>query len=78
MNLLNNLKRNNMITLLGMLVVIGIISTYRINKSCKEQNIPFNPHNGSLAAWLGFCFGIVLPSIFAISGIIFLIVRYLP
>jgi hypothetical protein len=67
-----------MLTLLGILGVIGIISTYRINKSCKEQNRKFNPLDGSLWEWLGFLFGIVFPSIFAISGIIFLIVKYLP
>jgi len=67
-----------MITLLGILVVIGIISTYRIYKSCKKQDIPFNPLDGSLIEWLGFGFGVLFPFIWALAGLIYLIVKYLP
>jgi hypothetical protein len=67
-----------MITLLGILVAIGIISTYRINKSCKKQNIPFNPPYVGIMEYFGFLFGIIFPAIFAILGIIYLIVKYLP
>lgn len=67
-----------MITLLGILVVIGIISTYRIYKSCKKQDIPFNPLDGSIIEWFGFLFGILFPFIFALVGLIYLIVTYLP
>jgi len=62
-----------MITLLGILVVMGIISTYRIYKSCKKQDIPFNP-----LEWFGFLFGILFPFIFAIVTLFYLIVKYLP
>jgi hypothetical protein len=67
-----------MLTLLGILVVIGIISTYRIYKSCKEQDIPFNPLDVGIMEYLGFLFGIIFPAIFAIIGLIFLIIKYLP
>ena len=67
-----------MITLLGILVVMGIISTYRIYKSCKKQDIPFNPLDGSIIEWFGFFIGILFPFIFAIVTLFYLIVKYLP
>jgi hypothetical protein len=67
-----------MITLLGILVVIGIISTYRIYKSCKKQDISFNPLDGSLIEYLGFVFGVLFPGLYVLSTFIYLIVKYLP
>jgi hypothetical protein len=67
-----------MITLLGILVVIGIISTYRIYKSCKKQDIPFNPLDVSFMAYLGFLFGIIFPCLYVLSTFIYLIIKYLP
>jgi hypothetical protein len=67
-----------MVTLLGILVVVGIISTYRIYKSCKEQDIPFNPPGVSFMAYLGFLFGIICPAIFALLTFAYLIIKYLP
>jgi len=67
-----------MLTLLGILVVIGIISTYRIYKSCKEQDIPFNPLDVGIMEYFGFLFGIICPAAFALLTFAYLIIKHLP
>lgn len=66
-----------MLTLSGIIVVIGIISTCRLYKSCKKQNIPFNPLAGSIMDSMGFYLGIVIPFIVGLSTLMYLIVKYL-
>jgi hypothetical protein len=46
-----------MITISILLILWGIISTYKINKICKEQDEPFNPYEGGYINAIGFVFG---------------------
>ena len=63
-----------MITLFIISLLIAIISTVRIGKTCKEEEIQFNPLEGSLLEWIGFLFGWVFAIIFFIGFSI----KYLP
>jgi hypothetical protein len=43
-----------MITLGFLFIIILVITSYRIDKSCKKQGINFNPLSTTLADWIGF------------------------
>ena len=47
-----------MITLTILFLIWGIISYYRINKTCKEIGIDFNPFMGTIFDYFGLLIGI--------------------
>ena len=63
-----------MYTVLTILALWGLISTYRIYKTCKKQKENFDPAEGTLLDLTGFCFGWAAIAL-SVCG---LIVEYLP
>jgi hypothetical protein len=63
-----------MITLSILSLIWAIVSYYRINKTCKELDIDFDPFMGTFFDYLGLIVGIVILSLF----IMVLIVICLP
>jgi hypothetical protein len=63
-----------MITIFIISLLIAIISTVRIEKTCREEGIQFNPLQGSLLEWLGFFWGWVFAIYFFIE---YSIIKYL-
>jgi hypothetical protein len=66
-----------MITLTILFLIWGIVSYYRINKTCKELDIDFDPFMGTFFDYLGLIVGtsVLVLFIIIISAVI---VIYLP
>lgn len=63
-----------MITLTGILIVLGIIAGIRINKKCRSLKIPFDLDKGNFLEFITFIYGFAA----ALVATIKLIVTYLP
>jgi hypothetical protein len=63
-----------MITLLTLTLLWGLISTYRLHKECKKNNISFNPLEKTFLDFLGFIFSFAI----LITLIIYLCVNFMP
>lgn len=63
-----------MITLTVLVIVWGVISTFRIQRVCKEQKIRFNPYKASIPDYLGFC----IPLLYVMVCIVCCCIFYLP
>ena len=46
-----------MYTLLTILAMWGLISTYRIHKTCQKKTTSFNVAEGNFVDFSGFCYG---------------------
>jgi hypothetical protein len=63
-----------MITLSILIILWGIISTYRIDKICKEKNVGFNPFEGRFVDFGGYVVGLSV----LVVCVIFLSVVFFP
>lgn len=63
-----------MLTLTLLMIVWGIISAFRINRSCKKQGIAFDPLEAPVLDYLGLC----ISALYVTSAIIFCCIKYLP
>ena len=63
-----------MITLTVLCILIGIISTIRINRECKQNGNKFNPFEAGFVNWIGFFIGFLV----AFAATIYVSIVYLP
>ena len=67
-----------MITLTFTMLLIAVISTLSLRKTCKEKGKEFDPFAGSFIQWMGFYLGWLFFTVIIISYLIYLEVKYLP
>jgi len=57
-----------MITLSILLLIWGIVSYYRLNKTCKELDMDFDPFMGTMFDYCGFLVGVLVVVVYIIIG----------
>jgi hypothetical protein len=63
-----------MITLSILIILWGIISTYKIHRICKNNDESFNPYEGGIFYYLGFIIGLAVLVVWTI----YLSITFLP
>jgi hypothetical protein len=63
-------KTITMITLTILFLIWGIVSYYRINKTCKELDIDFDPFMGTFFDYLGLIVGTLVLVLFILAVIV--------
>jgi hypothetical protein len=63
-----------MLTLTLLIIVWGIISAFRVNRSCKKQGIAFDPLEAPVLDYLGLC----ISTLYVVAATVHICIKYLP